>query len=115
MAAGGGNSHCSNLAKSGSGTIKIAASARLKRRMKISNQPDRICVEQTQEIDDRLQKGQHKGAPDGAIDQVAERQAAGDRISEAAALDQRVDRASEVCAEHQREGHDRRNKIRIGK
>ena len=42
-------------------------------------------------------------SPTSTVDQIAERQATACRIAAAAAFEQRIDRAAEISAEHQRQ------------
>ena len=62
-----------------------------------------------------LKNGSAISDADEAVDQIADRQAAARRIAAHSGLDQRIDGAAEIGAEHQRQRRRLRDELRIGK
>ena len=67
-----------------------------------------------QQVRDRLQERRHQQDAGQPVDEIAERQAIAGGIVAARALDDRIDRAAEIGAEHQRQRRVGRDEMRIG-
>ena len=78
----------------------------IEKRVEIGRLAGLVGVDGAEEIGDRLQEGQHHGAADEAVDQIADGQALGGPVFPVA-LQNRIDGAAEIGAQHQGQSCDR--------